>query len=82
MIIEPTIRDWLSKPLEDWRDVESDINQMVYITEEPFKGEIYFLYVAEVPYFIWDEEDEWELIKFLKYNYSIDWIKIAKIRIL
>ncbi len=80
MIIEPTIRDWLSKPLEDWRDIESDINEMVMITKGVFKDEIKFLYIAEVPYFKWDEIDEWELIKFLKHNYSIDWIKIAKIK--
>ncbi|MFZ3169653.1 MAG: hypothetical protein WA130_18720 [Candidatus Methanoperedens sp.] len=166
--IEPSIKDLLFNPIDDWRDVESNITQMVLMTgmylfswdeipgndnviyikflrknfgidcgknpkiektddgktiklltgknyislsltdektkanleidnvetaeysvkkengklkiyKKIFKGKVDILYFAEDPYFIWDEKDEWRLIKFLKQNYSIDWVKTAKI---
>ncbi|MCE8428695.1 MAG: hypothetical protein J5U19_09930 [Candidatus Methanoperedens sp.] len=83
MFIEPTIKDWLFNPIDDWREVESNITQMVMITEKVFKGKIHFLYFDEGLYlFRWDKipiRDNWRLIKFLKRNYNIDWVKTAKI---
>lgn len=166
---EPAISDLLSKPIDDWREVESDITQMVLITglylfswdkiqgiddreflnflkkyfsidggknakiektddgktiqlsiskkfisltlndeetkanleidnvktaeynvkkendklkiyKKVFKGNNDFLVFSKDLRFKWDEKDEWELIKFLQHNYSIDWIKIAEIK--
>jgi hypothetical protein len=83
MYIEPTIKDWLFNPIDDWREVESNITQMVMITEKVFKGKMNFLSLDEGSYlFRWDKiqgRDNWRLIKFLKRNYSIDWVKTAKI---
>lgn len=84
MFIEPTIKDWLFNPIDDWREVESNITQIVMITKKVFKGNINFLSLNEGSYlFRWEEipvRDNWRLIKFLKQNYNIDWVKIAKIK--
>jgi len=37
-LIEPTIKIWLSQPLSDWRQAESQITQMVMKTKGVFKG--------------------------------------------
>ncbi len=37
-LIEPSIEDWLSNPMDDWKKVESHITQMVMKTEGIFKG--------------------------------------------
>jgi len=42
-LIEPTIRDWLSKPLGDWSVVESQVTQMVMKNEGVFKGKTIFI---------------------------------------
>jgi hypothetical protein len=42
MLIEPTIRDWLSNPLSDWSEVELHITQMVMKTKGFFKGKLIF----------------------------------------
>ncbi|KPQ41161.1 MAG: hypothetical protein MPEBLZ_04292 [Candidatus Methanoperedens nitroreducens] len=55
------------------------VNNKLKIYKKVFKGKLDFLYFAKDLYFIWDEKDEWRLIKFLKQNYSIDWVKTAKI---
>jgi hypothetical protein len=83
MFIEPTIKEWLFNPIDDWREVESNITQMVMITEKVFKGNMHILYYKEGSYlFRWDKipcRDNWRLIKALKHNYNINWIKTAKI---
>ncbi len=38
MLIEPTIRDWLSKPLGDWSEAELQVTWMVMKKEGVFKG--------------------------------------------
>lgn len=38
MLIEPSIKNWLSKPISDWREAESYITQMVMKTKGVFKG--------------------------------------------
>jgi hypothetical protein len=53
MLIEPTIRDWLLKPLSDWREVESQITQIVMKTKGVFKGKIVFIHLDE------DSNDEY-----------------------
>ena len=47
MLIEPTMRDWLSKPLDDWRKVESQVTQMVMKTKEVFKSDTIFISLDE-----------------------------------
>jgi len=42
-LIEPTIRIWLSQPLSDWRQAESQITQMVMETKGVFKGKTWVL---------------------------------------
>jgi hypothetical protein len=42
-MIEPTIRGWLSQPLNDFRQAEAQITQMVMKTEGVFKGETWVL---------------------------------------
>jgi hypothetical protein len=37
-LIEPTIENWLSKPLSDWRQTESYVTQVVMKTRGVFKG--------------------------------------------
>lgn len=85
MFIEPTIKYWLFNPIDDWRDVESNITQMVMITKEVFKGKIEILDSDEGLYlFRWNKipvRDTWKLIKFLNQNYNIDWVKTSKIKI-
>ncbi len=84
MFIEPTIKDWLFNPIDDWREVESNITQMVMIAKKVFKDKINFLSLDEGSYlFRWHKipvRDNWRLIKFLEQNYSIDWVKTAKIK--
>lgn len=66
--IEQSIKDLLFNPIDDWRDVESNITQMVLITG------IYL--------FSWDgiQGNDNEIFKkFLKKNFGIDWGKNAKI---
>ncbi len=85
MFIEPTIKDWLFNPIDDWREVESNITQMVMITKNVFKGKIEILDSDEGLYlFRWNKipfRDTWKLIKFLNQNYNIDWVKTSKIKI-
>lgn len=38
MLIEPSIKNWLSKPISKWREAESYITQMVMKTKGVFKG--------------------------------------------
>ena len=47
MLIEPSIRDWLSKPLSDWSEVESHVTQIVMKTKGIFKGELIFISLDE-----------------------------------
>lgn len=47
MFIEPTIRDWLSNPLSDWSEVESNVTQIVMKTEGIFKGKLIFISLDE-----------------------------------
>ncbi len=42
-LIEPTIKIWLSQPLSDWRQAESQITQMVMETKGVFKGKTWVL---------------------------------------
>jgi hypothetical protein len=42
-LIEPSIRGYLSQPLSDWRQVESQITQMVMKTKDVFKGDTWIL---------------------------------------
>lgn len=37
-LIEPTIKNWLAKPLSDWRQAESYVTQMAMKTKGVFKG--------------------------------------------
>lgn len=37
-LIEPSIEEWLSNPMDDWKEVESYITQMVMKRKEIFKG--------------------------------------------
>lgn len=46
-ILEPTIKQWLFKPLNDWRQVESDITQMVMKLKGVFKTDKIFLSLDE-----------------------------------
>lgn len=83
-LIEPSIKEWLFNPIDDWRKVESNITRMVMITKKVFKGKNELLSLDEGLYlFRWDKipvRDNWKLIKFLKQNYNIDWVKTAKIK--
>lgn len=69
--------------IESLREVESNITQMVMITKKVFKGEINILSLdGGLFLFRWNKipgRDNWRLIKFLNQNYSIDWVKTAKI---
>ena len=47
MLIEPTIRDWLSKPLSDWSEVESYVTQIVMKINGIFKGKLIFISLDE-----------------------------------
>jgi len=47
MFIEPTIGDWLSNPLSDWSEVESNITQIVMKTKGIFKGKLIFISLDE-----------------------------------
>lgn len=84
MSIEPSIRELLFNPIDDWRDVESNITQMVMITKGVFKGKIKNLDSDEGLYlYRWNKievGDTWKLIKFLNQNYNIDWVKTSKIK--
>jgi hypothetical protein len=42
-MIEPTIKIWLSQPLSDFRQAESEITQMVMKTKGVFKGKMWVL---------------------------------------
>ena len=46
-LIEPNIREWLIKPLSDWRTVESHITQMVMKINGVFKGDSNFIALDE-----------------------------------
>jgi hypothetical protein len=39
MVIEPTIKRWLTEPLRDWGDIEHNVTQMVMKLEGVFKTE-------------------------------------------
>ncbi|MFA4958142.1 MAG: hypothetical protein WC556_14330 [Candidatus Methanoperedens sp.] len=86
MFIEPNIRELLFKPIDDWRDVESNITQMVMVTERVCKPELIYLSFGESSdLFRWDKikeggRDNWKLIKFLKKKYCIDWVITAEIK--
>jgi hypothetical protein len=43
MLIEPSIRGYLSKPLNDWREAETEITQLVMKTKGIFKGDMWVL---------------------------------------
>ena len=47
MLIEPTIRDWLSNPLSDWSEVELHVTQIVMKTKGIFKGKLIFISLDE-----------------------------------
>src|SRR4030065_1297476 len=47
MLIEPTIREWLSKPLSDWSEVESLVTRMVMKKKGVFKGKMIFISLDE-----------------------------------
>jgi hypothetical protein len=42
-LIEPTIKNWLAKPLSDWRQAESYITQMAMKTQGVFKGKTWVI---------------------------------------
>jgi hypothetical protein len=46
-LIEPTIEYWLFVPLADWKQVESEVTQMVMKTKGIFKGEKFFYNLTE-----------------------------------
>ena len=46
-VIEPTIKQWLFKPLSDWRVVESYATQMAMKIKGVFKGQLIFLSLDE-----------------------------------
>jgi len=42
-LIEPTIKNWLAKPLSDWRQAESYVTQMAMKTKGVFKGKTWVI---------------------------------------
>jgi len=46
-LIEPNVKQWLFKPLSDWRTVESYVTQMVMKIKGVFKGELIFISLDE-----------------------------------
>ncbi len=46
-LIEPNVKEWLFKPLSDWRTVESYVTQMVMKNKGVFKGESIFISLDE-----------------------------------
>jgi hypothetical protein len=42
-LIEPTIKNWLAKPLSDWRQVESYVTQMAMKAKGVFKGKMWVI---------------------------------------
>lgn len=68
MLIEPSIKNWLSKPISDWREAESYITQMVMKTKGVFKGKTTIISFDES-----EEEkvaDEVDVKAFKKIKYS------------
>lgn len=46
-LIEPNVKEWLFKPLSDWRTVESYVTQMVMKLKGIFKGDSIFISLDE-----------------------------------
>ena len=46
-ILEPTMKKWLLNPLSDWRNVESNITQMVMKLKGVFKTDLIFMSLDE-----------------------------------
>ncbi len=81
-LIEPSIEELLFSPIDDWREVESNITLMVMVTKGVLERDNIYLSLDGSILFGWNKipvRDNGRLIKFLKQNYSIDWVKIAKI---
>lgn len=83
-LIEPSIKDLLFNPMEDWREVESDITLMVMVIEGVLEPDNIYLSLGDGPIlFEWNQNPlrrNGRLIKFLKQTYNIDWVKTAKIK--
>ncbi len=47
MLIEGTIKNWLSQPISDWRQAESYVTQMVMKTKGVFKGKTIIISLDE-----------------------------------
>jgi len=75
-ILEPSIKQWLFKPLSNWREVESNITQMVMKFKCVFKTNVIFIsldgdsnekYADEVDVKTFEEIKRWGFKKKLRY---------------
>jgi hypothetical protein len=77
MVIEPSIKSWLSKPISDWREAESYITQIVMKTKGVFKGKRTIISFDESEEKkVADEVDvnTFRNIKYWKFKWKIDFL--------
>jgi cell fate (sporulation/competence/biofilm development) regulator YlbF (YheA/YmcA/DUF963 family) len=77
MLIEPSIKNWLSKPMSNWRETESHITQMVMKTKGVFKGKtIIISFDKNEKEKVADEVDveAFRKIKYWKFKWKIDFL--------
>jgi hypothetical protein len=83
-LIAPSIEYLLFKPMEEWREIESDVTLVVMVTKGVLERDNLYLSLGDEPIlFQWNQKPlrrNVRLIKYLKQNYNIDWVKIAKIK--
>ena len=67
MLLEPQIKKWLSKPIGDWRQVETDVNMMVIKAKGFYKqGDSTTFSPDDRAFGEVEKEKLWEKMKFLK----------------